>query len=109
MAHAQLCFHGHRDAVKFFVSVPGQVIPPSSGSAPDLSGDKGAVSQQEASSANQKFMLVMSGGEGYIDFRMGDDCTESEGLDESLQFEPSMAKVERSHLIVWQVMCNDSD
>lgn len=49
----------------------GQVIPPSSGSSPDLSGDKGAVSQQEASSANQKFMLVMSGGEGYIDFRMG--------------------------------------
>lgn len=24
MAQAQLCFHGHRDAVKFFVSVPGK-------------------------------------------------------------------------------------
>jgi hypothetical protein len=24
MAHAQLCFHGHRDAVKFFVAVPGE-------------------------------------------------------------------------------------
>ncbi|XP_044130781.1 C-Jun-amino-terminal kinase-interacting protein 4 isoform X6 [Bufo gargarizans] len=109
MAHAQLCFHGHRDAVKFFVAVPGQVIPPSAGSAPDVAGDKGAVSQQEAASGlNQKFMLVMSGGEGYIDFRMGDDCSESEGLDE-LQFDPSMAKVERSHLIVWQVMCNSSD
>lgn len=24
MAHAQLCFHGHRDAVKFFVTVPGK-------------------------------------------------------------------------------------
>lgn len=23
MAHAQLCFHGHRDAVKFFTAVPG--------------------------------------------------------------------------------------
>uniref|UniRef100_A0A9J8CZZ7 C-Jun-amino-terminal kinase-interacting protein 4 n=1 Tax=Cyprinus carpio carpio TaxID=630221 RepID=A0A9J8CZZ7_CYPCA len=23
MAHAQLCFHGHRDAVKFFATVPG--------------------------------------------------------------------------------------
>ncbi|XP_075701255.1 C-Jun-amino-terminal kinase-interacting protein 4 isoform X2 [Rhinoderma darwinii] len=108
MAHAQLCFHGHRDAVKFFVSVPGQVILPSSGSSPDLSGDKGAASQQEADQ-NQKFMLVMSGGEGYIDFRMGDDCAESEGLDESLQFEPSMAKVERSHLIVWQVMGSGND
>ncbi|XP_010849628.1 PREDICTED: C-Jun-amino-terminal kinase-interacting protein 3-like, partial [Bison bison bison] len=25
MAQAQLCFHGHRDAVKFFVSVPGEL------------------------------------------------------------------------------------
>ena len=24
MAQAQLSFHGHRDAVKFFVSVPGE-------------------------------------------------------------------------------------
>jgi hypothetical protein len=23
MANAQLCFHGHRDAVKFFTAVPG--------------------------------------------------------------------------------------
>lgn len=29
MAHAQLCFHGHRDAVKFFVAVPGEVLFPS--------------------------------------------------------------------------------
>ncbi|XP_053309985.1 C-Jun-amino-terminal kinase-interacting protein 4 isoform X3 [Spea bombifrons] len=104
MAHAQLCFHGHRDAVKFFVSVPGQVIPPS-GSNPDISGEKGLASHQDPSSADQhKSMLVMSGGEGYIDFRMGDDGSESENLDESLQFEPSAAKVERSHLIVWQVL-----
>ena len=27
MAQAQLSFHGHRDAVKFFVSVPGQTNP----------------------------------------------------------------------------------
>lgn len=25
MAHAQLCFHGHQDAVKFFVAVPGEL------------------------------------------------------------------------------------
>ncbi|XP_071968851.1 C-Jun-amino-terminal kinase-interacting protein 4 isoform X2 [Engystomops pustulosus] len=105
MAHAQLCFHGHRDAVKFFVAVPGQVIPQSSTISPDLSGDKSATSQQDGGGS----MLVMSGGEGYIDFRMGDDGAESEGLDSSLQLEPSMAKVERSHLIVWQVMCNSSD
>uniref|UniRef100_A0A3B4D8R1 C-Jun-amino-terminal kinase-interacting protein 4 n=1 Tax=Pygocentrus nattereri TaxID=42514 RepID=A0A3B4D8R1_PYGNA len=27
MAHAQLCFHGHRDAVKFFAAVPGFYTP----------------------------------------------------------------------------------
>ena len=26
MAHAQLCFHGHRDAVKFFAAVPGKNV-----------------------------------------------------------------------------------
>uniref|UniRef100_A0A8C5PNX1 Sperm associated antigen 9 n=1 Tax=Leptobrachium leishanense TaxID=445787 RepID=A0A8C5PNX1_9ANUR len=96
MAHAQLCFHGHRDAVKFFVAVPG---------IHDISGDKGAASPQDSSnSTHQKSMLVMSGGEGYIDFRMGDDCGESEPLDDSLHLDPSVSKVERSHLIVWQVM-----
>uniref|UniRef100_A0A6Q2YU81 C-Jun-amino-terminal kinase-interacting protein 4 n=1 Tax=Esox lucius TaxID=8010 RepID=A0A6Q2YU81_ESOLU len=80
MAHAQLCFHGHRDAVKFFTAVPGQVISSGSGG--------GSV-------------LVMSGGEGYIDFRMGDE----EPLDEpTLKLQPFLAKAERSHLIVWQVM-----
>ncbi|XP_068118734.1 C-Jun-amino-terminal kinase-interacting protein 4 isoform X2 [Hyperolius riggenbachi] len=109
MAHAQLCFHGHRDAVKFFVAVPGQVICPSSGGTPDSTGDKGAVPQQEQSNLSQKSMLVMSGGEGYIDFRMGDDGTDSEMLDEALPFDPSMAKVERSHLIVWQVMSSSDE
>ncbi|XP_053564398.1 C-Jun-amino-terminal kinase-interacting protein 4 isoform X2 [Bombina bombina] len=108
MAHAQLCFHGHRDAVKFFVAVPGQVLFPSSSSSSDLSGEKGALYQQEQANQNhQKSMLVMSGGEGYIDFRMGDDSGESEILGDSLQFESSVAKVERSHLIVWQVMCSN--
>lgn len=26
MAHAQLSFHGHRDAVKMFVAVPGKIF-----------------------------------------------------------------------------------
>ncbi|XP_067403556.1 C-Jun-amino-terminal kinase-interacting protein 4 isoform X3 [Emydura macquarii macquarii] len=101
MAHAQLCFHGHRDAVKFFVAVPGQVCPPNSGGA-ELSSDKPA--QESFSQTPLKSMLVISGGEGYIDFRMGDEGGESELLGEALQLEPSVAKAERSHLIVWQVM-----
>uniref|UniRef100_A0AAR2LS41 C-Jun-amino-terminal kinase-interacting protein 4 n=1 Tax=Pygocentrus nattereri TaxID=42514 RepID=A0AAR2LS41_PYGNA len=56
MAHAQLCFHGHRDAVKFFAAVPDSDAP---------SSDSPSQEQQS------RFMLVMSGGEGYIDFRMG--------------------------------------
>uniref|UniRef100_A0A3Q2ZDE0 C-Jun-amino-terminal kinase-interacting protein 4 n=1 Tax=Kryptolebias marmoratus TaxID=37003 RepID=A0A3Q2ZDE0_KRYMA len=52
MAHAQLCFHGHRDAVKFFVTVPGK-------------------SRRTAVTETPKTYLIMSGGEGYIDFRIG--------------------------------------
>uniref|UniRef100_A0A8C3XSA0 Sperm associated antigen 9 n=1 Tax=Chelydra serpentina TaxID=8475 RepID=A0A8C3XSA0_CHESE len=102
MAHAQLCFHGHRDAVKFFVAVPGQVVCPSNSGGAELSGDKSA--QEFFSQTPLKSMLVISGGEGYIDFRMGDEGGESELLGEALQLEPSVAKAERSHLIVWQVM-----
>uniref|UniRef100_A0A8C7EAM3 Sperm associated antigen 9 n=1 Tax=Nothoprocta perdicaria TaxID=30464 RepID=A0A8C7EAM3_NOTPE len=102
MAHAQLCFHGHRDAVKFFVAVPGQVVSPQSGGGSELAGDKPA--QESLNQSPLKSMLVISGGEGYIDFRMGDEGGESELLGEALQLEPSVAKAERSHLIVWQVM-----
>jgi len=35
---------------------------------------------------------------------MGDEGGESELLGEDLPLEPSVAKAERSHLIVWQVM-----
>ncbi|MGH0168985.1 UNVERIFIED_CONTAM: hypothetical protein FKN15_055778 [Acipenser sinensis] len=72
MAHAQLCFHGHRDAVKFFAAVPGQVICPPSGIVGDSTGDKAGPSTSEQPSQElMKSLLVMSGGEGYIDFRMG--------------------------------------
>uniref|UniRef100_A0A674MRD0 C-Jun-amino-terminal kinase-interacting protein 4 n=1 Tax=Takifugu rubripes TaxID=31033 RepID=A0A674MRD0_TAKRU len=84
MAHAQLSFHGHRDAVKFFTALNQYVIGVSEGN---------------------KSMLVMSGGEGYIDFRMGDedgDAEESEDSPMKLQ-----AKAERSHLIVWQLMMGE--
>uniref|UniRef100_A0A8C9TCJ1 C-Jun-amino-terminal kinase-interacting protein 4 n=1 Tax=Scleropages formosus TaxID=113540 RepID=A0A8C9TCJ1_SCLFO len=88
MAHAQLCFHGHRDAVKFFAAVP--------------------VSSDTPSQEPVKSVLVMSGGEGYIDFRMGDEGGETEELDEpTLKLQPFLAKAERSHLIVWQVMVSE--
>ena len=75
MAQAQLSFHGHRDAVKFFVSVPGNgglttgslvTNSPTSAKSPNLP-PKCIEAGKEATSS----MLVMSGGEGYIDFRIG--------------------------------------
>lgn len=57
MANAQLSFHGHRDAVKFFVAVP--MNPETQNQFPC-----------------KKDMLVLSGGEGYIDFRLGKISTQ---------------------------------
>lgn len=104
MAHAQLCFHGHRDAVKFFTAVPGQVIP-SAGSGVEASADK---SSDSPSPELLRSVLVVSGGEGYIDFRMGDEGGDTENIDEpTLNLQPFLAKAERSHLIVWQVMSGE--
>uniref|UniRef100_A0A7N9AMZ8 Sperm associated antigen 9a n=1 Tax=Mastacembelus armatus TaxID=205130 RepID=A0A7N9AMZ8_9TELE len=102
MAHAQLCFHGHRDAVKFFVTVPGQAMPPP-GSA-DSGSDDPASESSDTAASESKTCLVMSGGEGYIDFRMGDEGGELDGLSELMPSQQSApTKAERSHLIVWQV------
>ncbi|XP_016768195.1 JNK-interacting protein 3 isoform X6 [Apis mellifera] len=72
MAHAQLSFHGHRDAVKMFVAVPGH-------------GGQSAVSD-----GSQPAMLVLSGGEGYIDFRVADEAEDESDV--------------ATHLIVWQLV-----
>uniref|UniRef100_A0A8C5KEE1 C-Jun-amino-terminal kinase-interacting protein 3 n=1 Tax=Jaculus jaculus TaxID=51337 RepID=A0A8C5KEE1_JACJA len=107
MAQAQLCFHGHRDAVKFFVSVPGNVLATLNGSVLDSpsEGPGPAAPAAEADSQKLKSALVLSGGEGYIDFRIGDgedDETEDSTGDVS-QSKPVLSKAERSHIIVWQV------
>ncbi|KAF7659415.1 hypothetical protein LDENG_00298260 [Lucifuga dentata] len=102
MAHAQLCFHGHRDAIKFFVTVPGQAMPPP-GSA-DSGSDDPASESSDTATSEPKTYLVMSGGEGYIDFRMGDEGSELDGLSEFTNSQQSPpTKAEQSHLVVWQV------
>ncbi|KAM5131684.1 C-Jun-amino-terminal kinase-interacting protein 3 isoform 2-T2 [Callospermophilus lateralis] len=107
MAQAQLCFHGHRDAVKFFVSVPGNVLATLNGSVLDSpsEGPGPAVSAADAEGQKLKTALVLSGGEGYIDFRIGDgeDDEAEEGAGEVSQVKPVLSKAERSHIIVWQV------
>ncbi|XP_073698951.1 sperm associated antigen 9a [Garra rufa] len=100
MAHAQLCFHGHRDAVKFFATVPGQVIVP---------GAEGTTENSDSSASDAKNMLIMSGGEGYIDFRIGDEDAglgrdeDDESAEPTLKLQSAPAKPERSYVIVWQV------
>ncbi|KAJ8980243.1 hypothetical protein NQ317_003751 [Molorchus minor] len=87
MAHAQLSFHGHRDNVKFFVAVPGNggmsaASTPSEAMSASVSSVGGQLKQPSA-------MLVISGGEGYVDFRIEDDNEPRDGA---------------SHLLVWQLL-----
>ncbi|MCJ8728601.1 hypothetical protein PDJAM_G00006440 [Pangasius djambal] len=78
LASAQLCFHGHRQAVKFIISAPG-----CRGSS--ITADGAAPTSH----------LILSGGEGYINFRIGDEV--SDGLGETVP-----QRSERSHVIIWQ-------
>ncbi|XP_013384858.1 C-Jun-amino-terminal kinase-interacting protein 4 isoform X1 [Lingula anatina] len=92
MAQAQLSFHGHRDAVKFFVAVPG-------------AGRQG-VTSGGSSQTKSKAMLILSGGEGYIDFRIGDGDDESALLPGPAAEEKkqnTLSKGDKSHVIVWEV------
>ncbi|KFD53558.1 hypothetical protein M513_05474, partial [Trichuris suis] len=123
MVLAQLSFHGHRDAVKFLVSVPASeasdrtsVVEKSSEDRGStmvvISGGEGYIDFRVASEASDRTsvvekssedrgstMVVISGGEGYIDFRLfipGDD-------DETEIGRTMMHRRDWSHLIVWEV------
>lgn len=106
VAHAQLSFHGHRDSVKFFVAVPGNGGM-SAASTPSEAHSAGVLPMSAPSKAPPA-MLVMSGGEGYIDFRIGEsEMDESMVGNESGDLEGgghSEQRDEKSHLIVWQVI-----
>ncbi|XP_077576820.1 C-Jun-amino-terminal kinase-interacting protein 4 [Stigmatopora nigra] len=79
-ASAQLCYHGHRQAVRFIIAAPGCLM---------------ATAGKEKFTSSQ---LILSGGEGYINFRIGDD--EGDGSLELCQATPQ--RFERSHMIIWQ-------
>ncbi|KAL4230890.1 MAP-kinase scaffold [Mactra antiquata] len=102
MAQAQLSFHGHRDAVKFFVAVPGKSRPGVSNAS--SSNEDSDITQQQQQDDGSR--LVMSGGEGYVDFRIGDgddDVVLGTETPEEKEEKTSLSKGERSHLIVWEV------
>ncbi|XP_044303777.1 C-Jun-amino-terminal kinase-interacting protein 3-like isoform X2 [Varanus komodoensis] len=92
MELAQISYHGHRDAVRFFISVPGCANPSS------LENPKESRSQEQL---GKPCNLVLSGGEGYINLRIGDDTDEHYG--DLLLLNPRLRRAERSHFIVWQV------
>ncbi|XP_047217278.1 C-Jun-amino-terminal kinase-interacting protein 4 isoform X2 [Girardinichthys multiradiatus] len=82
-AAVQLSYHGHRQAVRFIIAAPGCLI------------------TSPGSSHVTTAQLILSGGEGYINFRIGDDA--SEELMEVSQATPQRS--ERSHMIIWQIPC----
>ncbi|XP_021345491.1 C-Jun-amino-terminal kinase-interacting protein 4-like isoform X16 [Mizuhopecten yessoensis] len=121
MAQAQLSFHGHRDAVKFFAAVPVSnpainiTSPVDDTPIPKPRRKRGAArrgmsavsevgettNRHEAlPTTDTNTKLVLSGGEGYVDFRIGDGDDE-EFIDEEKKV--SLSKGDRSHLIVWEV------
>lgn len=75
---AQLCFHGHRQSVRFILAANGCLL-----TSPD-------------SSRVHTAQLVLSGGEGYINFRIGDDASDDDPPPEAPQ------RSDRSHMIIWQ-------
>ncbi|XP_071324261.1 C-Jun-amino-terminal kinase-interacting protein 4 isoform X2 [Trachinotus anak] len=77
---AQLCYHGHRQAVRFIIAAPGCLM------------------TSPGSSTVTTSQLILSGGEGYINFRIGDDASDESV--ESSQATPQRS--ERSHMIIWQ-------
>lgn len=79
-ASAQLCYHGHRQVVRFIIAAPGCLI------------------TNPGSSHVTTAQLILSGGEGYINFRIGDDA--SDDSEEVSQATPQRS--ERSHMIIWQ-------
>ncbi|TWW79132.1 C-Jun-amino-terminal kinase-interacting protein 3 [Takifugu flavidus] len=77
---AQLCYHGHRQAVRFIIAAPDCLI------------------TSPGSSALTPSQLILSGGEGYINFRIGDDA--NDGSSDLSQITPQ--RFERSHMIIWR-------
>nr|XP_057912274.1 C-Jun-amino-terminal kinase-interacting protein 4 isoform X2 [Doryrhamphus excisus] len=79
VAAAQLCYHGHRQAVRFILAAPGCLV----------TSPGGSVTPSQ---------LILSGGEGYVNFRIGDDASDESV--ESSQATPQRSQ--RSHVIIWQ-------
>ncbi|CAF1106478.1 unnamed protein product [Adineta ricciae] len=87
MNNAQLSFHGYRDAVKFFVAVPGQS--PSKSLVHNETTSESLTTVSSSSPFGD--ILVVSGGDGYLDFRPSSNTT-TENTNRNV-----------SYLIVWHL------
>ena len=106
LADAQFSFHGHRDAIKFFLSVPSETIQKSAAASGKSAAEAKASNLYERADS----VLVVSGGHGYIDFRIGDTSTAAAAsgraplTDAKSSGEPGLVnKNDQSRLIVWQI------
>ncbi|TKR65084.1 hypothetical protein L596_025542 [Steinernema carpocapsae] len=79
LTQAQLSFHGHKDAVKFFLAVPA-----------------GPSNREVPNAKDSEKTLIVSGGDGYIDFRIGEP---NEQRAEEASTESAR---DLSHLIIWE-------
>ena len=84
MNSAQLSFHGYQDAVKFFVAVPGQPT-----TSKVLENEQTRIESQASPFGD---VLVVSGGDGYMDFRVRNT---NEGTNDENRH--------MSYLIVWHL------
>uniref|UniRef100_A0A8C4JF35 Mitogen-activated protein kinase 8 interacting protein 3 n=1 Tax=Dromaius novaehollandiae TaxID=8790 RepID=A0A8C4JF35_DRONO len=84
---------------------PGNVLATLNGSVLDSPSENPSTAATETEGQKLKNVLVLSGGEGYIDFRIGDgeDDETEENAGDAAQVKPVLSKAERSHIIVWQV------
>jgi hypothetical protein len=112
LSESQFSFHGHRNAIKFFLNVPIEAIQ-------KMHRTTIAGKPKEEYYEKVETMLVLSGGHGYIDFRIGDTAknlqekTKEQRYDdikaEAIVNKPILNKHERSHLIVWQLNNNTNN
>lgn len=128
ISDAQFSFHGHRDSVRFFLNVPNLTIQKSTISPATATVASSVATASTASKAASSYekaetLLVVSGGHGYIDFRIGDTTTigssssskkagiggviDSDDIkaDVNTSADESglLKKSDRAYLIVWQI------
>ncbi|KAI3413518.1 hypothetical protein GPALN_011008 [Globodera pallida] len=86
ITNAQLSFHGHKDAVRFLL--------------PLLAEGFSDLTQ----SVETKKALMVSGGDGYIDFRLGDEDEANEEIGSNAMTEQIRAR-DLAHLLIWETEC----